>query len=87
MHGLSTEAALEYASRGIRVNVIAPGVIRTPLAEKGGEEFIKRVTLKHPIGRIGRPEEVSSLVLWLCSDEASFVTGAIIPVDGGQTLL
>lgn len=87
MHGLSTTAALEYASRGIRVNVIAPGVIRTPLAEKGGEEFLKRAIAFHPIGRIGRPEEVSNLVLWLCSDEASFVTGVIIPVDGGQILL
>jgi len=87
LHGLSTQAAVEYASQGIRVNVVCPGVIRTPLTERGGEEFIRRVTPKHPIGRIGEPREVSGLVLWLCSSEASFVTGAIIPVDGGMVLL
>jgi NAD(P)-dependent dehydrogenase (short-subunit alcohol dehydrogenase family) len=87
LNGLSTQAAVEYAPKGIRVNVICPGVIRTPLTESGGEEFIERVTPKHPIGRIGEPREVSALVLWLCSQESSFVTGAIIPVDGGMLLL
>jgi len=87
LHGLSTQAAIEYASKGIRVNVICPGVIRTPLTEKGGEEFINRVSAKHPVGRIGEPREVSAFVLWLCSQEASFVTGAIIPVDGGMLLV
>jgi NAD(P)-dependent dehydrogenase (short-subunit alcohol dehydrogenase family) len=89
LHGLSTTAAVEYASRGIRVNVVCPGLIRTPLSERGlkDETFRTRAIAKHPIGRIGEPAEVSALVLWLCSDEASFVTGDIIPVDGGMVLL
>ncbi len=89
LHGLSTTAALEYASRGIRVNVVCPGLIQTPMSEGilSDETARARVIARHPIGRIGRPEEVSALVLWLCSDEASFVTGAIIPVDGGMLLL
>ncbi len=89
LHGLSTTAALEYASRGIRVNVVCPGLIQTPMSEGilSDETARARVIARHPIGRIGRPEEVSALVLWLCSDEASFVTGAIIPVDVGMLLL
>ncbi len=90
LHGLSTTAALQYAPKGIRVNVICPGVIMTPLTENTlgrDEELMKMVALRHPIGRVGQPGEISSLALWLCSGEASFVTGAIIPVDGGQLLL
>lgn len=90
LHGLSTTAALEYAAKGIRVNVVCPGVIMTPLTENSigrDKKLMERVASKHPIGRVGEPREVSSLVLWLCSNEASFVTGAIIPVDGGQLLL
>jgi NAD(P)-dependent dehydrogenase (short-subunit alcohol dehydrogenase family) len=83
--GLTKTAALEYSSKGIRVNAICPGVIRTamidtfinndPVVEKG------MVSLE-PIGRMGTPEEVANLTLWLFSDASSFVTGAIIPVDG-----
>jgi NAD(P)-dependent dehydrogenase (short-subunit alcohol dehydrogenase family) len=90
LHGLSTTAALEYASKGIRVNVVCPGVIMTPLTENSigrDKKLMEIVASKHPVGRVGQPREVSSLVLWLCSEEASFVTGAIIPVDGGQLLL
>ncbi len=89
LHGLSTTAALEYAAKGIRVNVVCPGLIRTPMSEGilSDETMRARVVARHPIGRTGEPEEVSALVLWLCSDEASFVTGAIIPVDGGMLLL
>jgi NAD(P)-dependent dehydrogenase (short-subunit alcohol dehydrogenase family) len=89
LHGLSTMAALQYAPKGIRVNVICPGVIMTPLTENTlgrDEELMKTVTSRHPIGRVGQPHEVASLALWLCSEEASFVTGAIMPVDGGQLL-
>jgi len=87
--GLTQTAAIEYAAKGIRVNAVCPGIIRTPLAETGmlfSEEMRARAISMHPIGRIGEPKEVSNLVLWLCSDEASFVTGAIIPVDGGFLL-
>jgi NAD(P)-dependent dehydrogenase (short-subunit alcohol dehydrogenase family) len=89
MVGLTQTGAIEYADRGIRINAVCPGVIRTPLSDKtllANEEMRKRALSMHPIGRVGEPEEVSNLVLWLCSDEASFVTGAIIPVDGGFLL-
>ena len=86
--GLTKTGAIEYASQGIRANVVCPGVIRTPLSDKllSTEEGRARVLSMHPVGRIGEPEEVSNLVLWLCSKEAEFVTGAVIPVDGGLML-
>jgi len=87
--GLTQTGAIEYAEKGIRVNAVCPGIIRTPLSDRtllSNEEMRKRAQSLHPIGRVGEPEEVSNLVLWLCSDEASFVTGAIIPVDGGFLL-
>jgi NAD(P)-dependent dehydrogenase (short-subunit alcohol dehydrogenase family) len=89
MVGLTQTGAIEYADKGIRINAVCPGIIRTPLSDKtllSTEEMRKRAQSMHPIGRVGEPEEVSRLVLWLCSDEASFVTGAIIPVDGGFLL-
>ena len=87
--GLSKGAAVQYADKGIRINVVCPGLIRTPLSERTlllDESIARAVIAKHPIGRVGEPREVTSLVLWLCSNEASFITGAIIPVDGGMVL-
>jgi len=86
--GLSRTGAIEFADKGIRVNVVCPAVIRTPLADHlmSTEAGRTRVLSMHPIGRIGEPKEVSDLVLWLCSPEASFVTGAAIPIDGGFLL-
>jgi NAD(P)-dependent dehydrogenase (short-subunit alcohol dehydrogenase family) len=86
--GLTRTGAVEFATKGIRVNVVCPAVIRTPLAEHllGSEEGKARVLSMHPLGRIGEPQEVSDLVLWLCSQEASFITGAAIPIDGGFLL-
>jgi len=82
--GLSQNAALEYAQEGIRVNAVGPGYIRTPLVEENtNKKQIKGLIQKHPIGRLGKPEEVAELVLWLCSDKASFITGAYYNVDGG----
>jgi NAD(P)-dependent dehydrogenase (short-subunit alcohol dehydrogenase family) len=86
--GLTRTAALEYAREGIRINAVCPGYIRTGmtapfLAKQPGLE--ERVSHIEPIGRIGRPEEVAEAVVWLCSDAASFVTGHIMPVDGGLT--
>jgi NAD(P)-dependent dehydrogenase (short-subunit alcohol dehydrogenase family) len=82
--GLTKVAALDYADQGIRVNVIAPGPILTHHLERAGEEAQRGAALSTPMRRIGRPEEVAAAVLWLCSDQASFVTGITLPIDGGQ---
>jgi NAD(P)-dependent dehydrogenase (short-subunit alcohol dehydrogenase family) len=82
--GLSKNAAMEYAAQGIRVNSVGPGFIRTPLLTKHlSEEQLAGIAAMHPIGRLGRSEEVAELVLWLASDKASFVTGSYYAVDGG----
>ncbi len=88
--GLTQAGAVEYADQGIRVNAVCPALIETPMSYRTllkDETALRRAISLHPIGRIGKPEEVSSLVLWLCSDEASFVTGTAIPVDGGFLLI
>jgi NAD(P)-dependent dehydrogenase (short-subunit alcohol dehydrogenase family) len=87
--GATKAAALEYASQGIRVNAVCPGGIRTKMFLRWLEEDPAREKLgnaAHPIGRIGEPREIGDVVTWLCSEEASFVTGAAISVDGGFTL-
>lgn len=89
LHGLTKTAALEYAGKGIRVNAVCPALIETPMSAAGflaTEAGRQRANAMHPIGRPGRPEEVTALALWLCSQEAGFVTGAAIPVDGGFLL-
>ena len=80
--GLSKNAALEYSEQGVRVNSVGPGYIDTPLLEGLDREVYDGLVGLHPIGRLGRPEEVAELVLWLSSERSSFVTGAYIPVDG-----
>jgi NAD(P)-dependent dehydrogenase (short-subunit alcohol dehydrogenase family) len=87
--GLTKAAALEYAPRGIRINAVNPGTIRTPILDPfiaAMPDFESFMTARHPIGRIGRPEEVAEAVVWLCSDAASFVVGQNLPVDGGYTI-
>ena len=86
--GLTRNAALEYSAHGVRVNAVNPAVIRTSMADRlsstmGAE--IDTLAGMHPIGRIGEPPEVAEVVTWLCSDKASFVTGAAHFVDGGYT--
>jgi NAD(P)-dependent dehydrogenase (short-subunit alcohol dehydrogenase family) len=83
--GLTKVAALDYADRGIRVNVVAPGPIRTHRIEAAGAEAQRLAGLSTPMRRMGSVSEVASVVLWLCSDQSSFVTGAVVPIDGGQS--
>ena len=85
--GFTKSAALEYAKRGIRINAVCPGLIWTPMADQmvatGQGEALKAMEKSIPMGRVGRPEEIANVVLWLCSDAASYVTGQSISVDGG----
>lgn len=81
--GLSQNAALEYSAQGIRVNAIGPGFIETPLLSALDEATHRQLVQLHPIGRLGRPEEVAELVLWLGSDRSSFASGTYYPLDGG----
>src|SRR5258707_5167742 len=86
--GLTKCAALEYASRGIRINAVCPGVIETPMVAAmlvSQPEAMKELIKEQPIGRLGRPEEIAAAVLWLCSPGASFVIGHALAVDGGFT--
>jgi len=86
--GLTKHLAIEWADHAIRVNAVAPGTINTEgvrqlSTEPGGNEYLTRVKAAHPMGRLGEPHEVANAILFLASDDASFITGAILPVDGG----
>ena len=82
--GLTRVAALDYADQGIRVNVVAPGPILTHHLERAGVEAQRLAAQSTPMGRIGQVEDVAAAVLWLCSDQSAFITGAVLPIDGGQ---
>jgi NAD(P)-dependent dehydrogenase (short-subunit alcohol dehydrogenase family) len=86
--GLTKHLAVEWARRGIRVNAVAPGTINTERVQRfpdepGGPEYLESIKAAHPMGRLGEPSEVAEAILFLASDKASFITGAILPVDGG----
>ncbi|HVX47074.1 MAG TPA: glucose 1-dehydrogenase [Mycobacteriales bacterium] len=83
--GLTKAAALDYADQGVRVNVVAPGPILTYHLEAAGPEAQRQAGLSTPMRRVGQSEEVATTVMWLCSDESSFVTGVTVPIDGGQS--
>ncbi len=83
--GLTKVAALDDADQGIRVNVVAPGHFLTHHREAAGPGAQRLAGLSTPMRRTGRPAEVAQTVLWLCSPASSFITGAVIPVDGGQS--
>jgi NAD(P)-dependent dehydrogenase (short-subunit alcohol dehydrogenase family) len=83
--GLTKAAALETARNGIRVNVVCPAVIETPMGDRlWGDPGVRKFAVGlHPLGRFGTPEEIAEGVLWMCSDQASFMTGQSLVLDGG----
>jgi NAD(P)-dependent dehydrogenase (short-subunit alcohol dehydrogenase family) len=88
VNGITKVAALDYASVGIRVNSVCPGVIQTPMIDRlvaANPEMEAALIAGTPMGRLGRPEEIAEAVVWLCSDRASFVTGHNMVVDGAFT--
>lgn len=83
VNGLTKSLSRELAPRGIRVNAVAPGVTRTDMVANLPEALIKPLVARIPIGRVGEPDEVADAFLFLASDMASYITGAVLPVDGG----
>jgi NAD(P)-dependent dehydrogenase (short-subunit alcohol dehydrogenase family) len=82
--GLTKVAALDYAEHGVRVNAVAPGPILTNRLAEAGEEMQRRAGTAMPMRRIGQVLEVAAAVVWLCSDQASYITGVTLPIDGGK---
>jgi NAD(P)-dependent dehydrogenase (short-subunit alcohol dehydrogenase family) len=85
--GLTKTTAVEYSGEGVRVNAICPGVIDTPMVQRSADtgDGIDMAIAATPIGRLGQPPEIGDAVVWLCSEDASFVTGEAMVVDGGYT--
>jgi 3-oxoacyl-[acyl-carrier protein] reductase len=87
--GLTLSAAATYADRGIRVNCVAPGLVRTPLTARltGNEATLKASTAMHPLGRIGEPADVAASIAWLLDPQQNWITGQVLGVDGGLSTL
>jgi NAD(P)-dependent dehydrogenase (short-subunit alcohol dehydrogenase family) len=85
--GLTRSTAYDYAPHNIRANALCPGAIATRIAASPGDELHQRQINKTPLGRLGQPREVAAAALFLASDEASYITGAVLPVDGGWTAI
>ncbi len=88
--GMTRAVALEYARKRVRVNAVCPGIIRTPMLERmqhGTGQVEAGMAELEPVGRLGEPREIGDAIAWLLSDEASFVTGVAMPVDGGYTAI
>lgn len=84
--GLTKSVALEYAKRGVRINVVCPGSVRTPMLAGfvgGDHDALERMGRTAPVGRLAEPSEIAAAIAWLCSDDASYVTGHALSVDGG----
>lgn len=90
---LTRSMALDHAKDGVRVNCICPGITDTPMFERtistysNQQAFLEKVKKMQPLGRLGRPDDVANAALFLASDQATFITGAILPVDGGYTIV
>lgn len=80
---MSRQVAMDYAKHNIQVNVISPGIIATPILENNSPEMTKAFTAATPAGRLGKPEEIASMIAFLCSEASNFTTGQAILVDGG----
>lgn len=83
--GVTKNAAAEYGEQGLRINAVGPGYIETPLLAAAPQEVMEGLEAKHPLGRLGQPEEVANLTTFLLSDKASFMTGSYVLIDGGYT--
>lgn len=84
LEGLTKVAALDYAADGVRVNAIAPGPILTDNLKRAGAAAQQAAGAAMPLWRIGPPEEVAAAVVWLCSEDSGFITGATLTIDGGK---
>jgi meso-butanediol dehydrogenase/(S,S)-butanediol dehydrogenase/diacetyl reductase len=86
--GITKSMSLELASLGIRVNAVAPGMIRTPMTSSmfQNTENVRKIKAAHPLGRAGEPEDIAAAICFLLSSDASFITGVVLPVDGGNTV-
>lgn len=89
VRAITKAAAAEYGKQGIRINAVFPGVIETPMVEglQESEQALARINALTPLGRLGNPKEVANAILFLASDEASYITGAELPIDGGYSAL
>ena len=85
--GLTKNAAAEYGAQGLRINAVGPGYIETPLLKTAAPEILNGLEAKHPLGRLGQPEEIANVTTFLLSDKASFMTGSYVLVDGGYTAI